>query len=249
MIRSIVLVMLAALCSSTAFAQNRCHTLNDNPLGVCVDSGCESLCPVSSPPIESRLMAGFFTQQTDGKIIVTGVLPNSPAAIAGVEVGDHLLRVDNFALPFDGGAPDWQDGQWHMIELRRGSLFLRKQIKMKSVQTIVSQLPVLSDPIKNASFPPAQVSFIAAPFISGMLVHNDGSQFVVDTILQGSPAESAGIRPGDHLMKGEGDAASLLEYSNERRTLRLSLRGYDRGKEVTVRFASLSELLDGAAMR
>jgi predicted metalloprotease with PDZ domain len=244
----LALGILLAISSSTVLAQSNCRTLDDHPFGSCLETGCAVFCPLPSKKIESaRLMPGFFIEYKAGRMVVTGVLPNSPASIAGVQVGDELLEVDNLPVPFDSIAADWQEGWWHTIRLRRGSIVLTKRMKMKSVQSILSQLPVLSSPIKPASFSSERNSFSVEPFLSGMLVHGDGDEFVVDTVLRNSPAERAGIRPGERFMGTKGEEESFLQYSNERRTLTLTLQGHGKNKVVSIRFASLPELLESAA--
>jgi predicted metalloprotease with PDZ domain len=214
--KTLVLGILIAISAPMALSQH-CVQFNDRPNGGCFETGCEIYCALANKTIESRLMPGFFTEPKAGGIVVTGVLPSSPASVAGVQVGDVLLGIDGLAVPFDGIDSAWQEGERHTIRLKRGSLLLTERIETKTVQRILSQLPAMSNPVKLASFSFEQPPFSAEPFLSGMLVHRDGDEFAVDTVLRNSPAERAGIRPGDHLtgIKGEADAF-FLQYSNER---------------------------------
>jgi predicted metalloprotease with PDZ domain len=244
---ALALGLLIAISPSVALAQY-CVTLNDRPNGGCLETGCELYCALPSARGQSaKLMPGFFVEQKDGRVLVTGVLPNSPAAIAGVRVGDELLEVDSLHVPFDSVAPDWQRGRWHTIQVKRGSVSFTERINSESVQSLVSALPVISNPIKPVSFPSSETSFRVTPFLSGMLVRANRDEFVVEAVLLHSPADRAGVRPGDRLLRINGETVSFLEYSNERRTLNLTLRGHKATKQLSVRFASLPELLESAA--
>jgi S1-C subfamily serine protease len=53
------------------------------------------------------LPPGFFVEQKKGRILVSGVLPNSPAAFAGIKKEDELLGIDNLHIPFDDIDSDW----------------------------------------------------------------------------------------------------------------------------------------------
>lgn len=245
--RALALGMLIALSPSVVFAQY-CVTLNDRPNGGCLETGCELYCALPSARTQSaKLMPGFFVEQKDGKVLVTGVLPNSPAAIVGVRIGDELLQVDNLHVPFDDVAPDWQRGRWHTIRMRRGSVLFTERIKSESVQSLVSALPALSNPIKPVSFPSNETSFRVAPFLSGMLVRANEDEFVVEAVLLHSPADRAGLRPGDRVIRINGETVSSLEYSSERRTMTVTLRGHKANRRLSLRFASLPELFESAA--
>jgi len=243
--KTLPLVLLFAISSPVVFAQ--CFRVNDTINGNYAETGCIDFCALPSRIEATNLMPGFFTAYEDGKATISGVLPNSPASGVGLRVGDELLEVDNQAVPFVNDASVWQQGQWHTIKFRRGSLVLSKTIKTETVQEIVAGLPAMSNPLKPASFSLKTTSFKPEPFLSGMLVHREGAEFVVDSVLRSSPAEGVGIKPGDRL-SGTEAAPSSLQYSNERTELQLTLQSRPgRGKHVTVRFASLAELLDSTA--
>lgn len=245
--RTLALGILVVTSSWPAAAQN-CVTITDRPNGGCLETGCEIVCALPSARNEAnKAMPGFFVEQENGRILVSGVLPNSPAAFAGVKRGDELLGIDNLHIPFDNVDSDWQQAGWHVVRFRRGTDIFSERIKTESVQNILVDLPVLSNPIHLASFSKEQNSFKVAPFLSGMLVRADASEFVVIAVLLNSPADRAGIKPGDHLLHNDGQTAISLQYSKERRTLKLLLGTNAGNRQVSVRFASLPELLQSAA--
>ena len=244
---TLALGILVVTSSWLAVAQN-CVTITDRPNGGCLETGCEIVCALPNARTEAKkVMPGFFVEQKGGRIIISGVLPNSPAAIAGIKKGDELLGIDNLHIPFDNIDSDWQEARWHAVRLRRGTAIFTEDIRSESVQNILADLRALSNPIHLASFSKEQNSFKVAPFLSGMLVRPDGTEFVVTAVLVNSPAERAGIKPGDRLLRNDGETASSLQYSNERRTLKLSRGRNASNRQVSVRFASLPELLQSAA--
>jgi predicted metalloprotease with PDZ domain len=244
--KSLAFGILVVTSSWPGVAQN-CVTITDRPNGGCLETGCEIVCALPSARTEAKkFMPGFFVEQKAGRIIVSGVLPNSPAAIAGIKKGDELLGIDNSHIPFDNVDSDWQEAGWHTVRFRRGKAIFTEGIRTESVQNILADLPALSNPIHLASFSREQNSFKIAPFLSGMLVRADGAEFVVAAVLMNSPAERAGIKPGDRLRANDGETATSLQYSNERRSLKLSL-GTNGRRQISLRFASLPELLQSAA--
>src|ERR1700733_10739523 len=104
----LLLGMLMTFWSSAAFGVE-CMTLTDRPNGSCFETGCTIFCALSAKPESARLSPGFFTEYKDGKLVISGVLPNSPAATAGLQSGDTLLEVDHHVLPFADIKPVWQE--------------------------------------------------------------------------------------------------------------------------------------------
>jgi predicted metalloprotease with PDZ domain len=245
MLKTLVLGCLLAF-APVAFAES-CVTLNDRPNGGCFETGCEFFCAHATRTQATSLMPGFFTEYEGGKMVISGVLPNSPAYVAGIRIGDVVLRIDDRPVPFDDVSSVWQKSRSHTVELRRGSYSFLKQIQTRSIQSILSGLPVLSNPLRTVSFAGGDTSFKAEPFLSGMLVHTDGAMFAVDAVLKHSPADSAGIRPGDRLVGAEDTTVSSLQYSNERTDLTLTLRRRGKEERVPIRFAPLPEFLELAA--
>lgn len=190
---------------------------------------------------------GFFTEYKRGNLVISGVLPNSPAAMAGLQSGDTLLEVDHHALPFADIKPVWQEDEWHTIQLKRGSALLTEKIKPQTMQSILSRLPVVSSPLKPVSFPVKARSFEIQPFLSGMLLDRSNSNLVVDAVLRGSPAYRAGVRPGDFIVGTKTDNTDFLQYSSERKTVSFVLRRAGKDSPVTLRFVSFPELLESVA--
>jgi len=244
-LKTLLLGCLVAFVAPIALAQF-CVTLNDRPNGGCWETGCEFYCANATRAQTTSLMPGFFTEYEAGKMVISGVLPNSPAYLAGLRIGDVLLRIDDRAVPFADINSVWQESRSHTIELRRGSFSFVKQIRTRNLQSILAGLPVLSNPVKTVSFS-EETTFKAEPYLSGMLVRRDGAFFTVDAVLRHSPAESAGIRPGDRFVATKDTTVSSLQYSNDRAVLTLKLQSRGKDERVAIRFAALPELLELAA--
>lgn len=245
-LKTLLLACLVAFVAPIALAQF-CVTLNDRPNGGCWETGCEFFCAHATRAQTSSLMPGFFTEYEAGKMVISGVLPNSPAYLAGIRIGDVLLRIDDRAVPFGDVNSVWQESRSHTIELRRGSFSFVKEIRTRSLQSILAGLPVLSNPLKTVSFSEETTTFQPEPYLSGMLVRRDGAMFTVDAVLRHSPAESAGIRPGDRIIAPKDTTISSLQYSNDRTVLTLTVQSRGEGERVAIQFAALPELLELAA--
>jgi predicted metalloprotease with PDZ domain len=245
----VLLGVVLAVTSSIAASAVECYTILDNPKGKCLNSECSELCVLSVSAISrGDLTPGFMTNQKSGSLVVVAVVPHSPAQRADVRVGDELLSVDGISAPFKGDKrPTWQSATTHLIILRRDRELLSKEVASVSTDALIASLPALTDPLTPVEFSGNFRSPLrAAPFMSGLKVHRDGTDLVVDSVLLGSPAAEAGIRPGD-VLSDVGLAPARVQYSSYREILDLRVkRGYN-ARHVKVKFASLTDILDGSS--
>lgn len=247
-LRAAVILGILSVFPSSLIAQF-CVTIQDRPDGGCLETGCSIVCAEPNARIErGGLMPGFFSDYQNGKTVVVGVLPGSPAFQAGIRAGDEFEAVDSKTIP-GSGASAWQDAQPHVVRIKRGASIFAKKFGAVSVGVILSHLPVWTDPVKAVSFPSSDQSFVVRPFMTGVLVREDGTGFAVGTVLRGSPADRAGIKPGDRLETSRSVSAYSLEYSNERRFVTVRLRRARTEKILTLSFLSLSEVLDAVAAK
>lgn len=245
------LVILVFAYSALAEAQTYCkRLLYDEPNYNCFTSVCFYFCP--EPPrrvsVSDRLTPGFFTEEKGAKQVVVGVIPNSPAYYSGVQMGDELLEVDNTPVPLTSDGFLWEHGNYHILKLRRDSELVITKIVTVQTRELLARLPADSAP-QLASFRPERPNILALPFLSGMLLHSDGPNFVIDRIIKRSPAYRAGLRSGDTITLRGDNSVESLEYSDERKEITINvLRGKEKGT-MTVRFASLSELLQTVSLK
>ena len=163
---------------------------------------------------------GWINEETSMEVSTTAVewvTPGSPAAAAGFQPGDVITRFDTVANP------DWQK--------------VFEQTKLNASQTV----PVTVDrggqslnlnlavpaAAKNDSFDPSDMGLLAQ-YLSGPIG--------VQEVQAGTPAEQAGLKPGDQIESVDGHAFHTVE----------SLVAYmqvGQGKPIT-----LSVLRNGATL-
>lgn len=243
------LLGVAVGLSSCIFAHAQaCYNLLDKPSHQCPNSECSEFCALSvTTALWNDLIPGFSTGQRSGQISVMTVVPRSPAELADVRVGDELLSIDGISAPFNGGeAPNWQDGAPHSVVLRRGEIVLSKEMKGVSTEALVASLPRISEALTPAALSVNRIEPLRpAPFMSGLKVHREGVDLVVDAIVIGSPALQEGILPGDVLVNS-GATPGQIEYSSYRRVLYLTVKHGMTIREVNLTLASLTDIFNGA---
>jgi serine protease Do len=163
-------------------------------------------------------LAKEFELDEEKGALVSRVLPDGPAASAGVEVGDVIVDFDGSAID------DWRDlprvvagtpvdKQVDMVVVRKG--------KRKSLEVSVGQLeePELAQ-AKGEEPGPAQFGLRVqnlTPEIADQLGVEPGGGVVVTDVDPGSPADEAGIRRSDVIV--EVDRKEVKTVSELRKRL------------------------------
>ncbi|HEX3871223.1 MAG TPA: PDZ domain-containing protein, partial [Pirellulales bacterium] len=138
-----------------------------------------------------------------GNIIVEDVAPASLCARAGIEKGDEIAKVNDAAA---SGPESVARPMLSLIGSARTMLTLRRA--GRTFEATVALNPANASPagpsIANAPVPSAPEGNVF-----GMFVHQEGTgPVVVDSVSPLSPAEKAGIRPGDMLLSVGGYPAA-----------------------------------------
>lgn len=149
----------------------------------------------------------------DQKPVVGWVDPSSPAAEAGIKAGDEVMAVDGKAIK------RWRDlemvtisspNRVLLVQLRRGSENLAVTLKPKSVSRYALGWAGLAPPI------PAEVQ----------------------RVMPGSPAEAAGLLPGDRIVAVDGHPVEhffdVVRLVGERAEKEISLQVMRGGELVTL---------------
>jgi regulator of sigma E protease len=152
---------------------------------------------VSAGPIANLVLAaliywGLFFFGTEQLLPVLGPPPaGSPAALAGVQNGDRALSVAGEATP------SWADFRWQ---------FVRKAADAGRVLVVVERGGRQSTLAVDASSL-GDDGWSSDPFAKlGLRFYQVPIPPVVGKVLPGSPAEAAGVLPGDKVLQADGKA-------------------------------------------
>lgn len=142
---------------------------------------------------------GLVGQNQDSKAIVTQVMTDSPAAKAGLLVGDQLIKVEESQITeFD-----------QLLETLR-----KKRAGQKIVLTYKRGEEEKTSEILLTGRPgtPAQATTVSL----GLAGQDKEEKIVVERVSVGGSAAKAGVKIGDVITKVDGQAPGLLESLNEK---------------------------------
>jgi S1-C subfamily serine protease len=161
----------------------------------------------SDSSFQSSLQPGFFVKEAGGDLMVSEVVPGSPADHAGIRVGDVLLAVNGNVVGTRCPTTEWESSRGS----KRAELLIKRDgarsvviTSLIDVQTLVASQWFTNNPSSGLS----PVHFIPSDgetpprgsFVVGVQLKAMGKNIVVDAVLHGSPAARAGIEPGDTLL-------------------------------------------------
>ncbi|MBI3474739.1 MAG: RIP metalloprotease RseP [Acidobacteria bacterium] len=151
----------------------------------------------------------------DGPAVIGWILPNTPAATAGVQIGDKIDRVENIQNP-----------TWEQVEIKEG-LSPNQPLKFAINRNgVVSELTLTPQPSGrnqwgDIGWVPKEPNFIATMIEPGM------------------PAEKAGMRVGDQIQSVNGQQipalAVLVDMLSHSKDQPLDIVVLRDGKEMTMR--------------
>lgn len=192
------------------------------------------------PAIKERTVPGYLGVQVEadarGRIVVTAVAAGSPAATAGLQAGDLLLKIANREFPTVAAFREWlrsrSPGDSLALTVQRG----KKKL-------------ALTAPLVPVSRPRSSQRAILGVQVGEEV---DGQGAAIRRVTPNSPAAGAGIRPGDRILKLDGtplaDGNRLIDALSERQpgeTVSLWLKREDREMELKVRLSAAPEFDGG----
>jgi S1-C subfamily serine protease len=201
------------------------------------------------------LQPGFLVIQQQGKMIVSSVLPNSPASAAGIRIGDQLLRI-NGSEPYgrDCNMANWgslEQPTVTILTIRRDSGFSRVvPIQLQSVRQYLNASLITAR--ARANFKPASQRSHDVPavgtFTLGLEGDLLGGSLVVRSVLKNSPAHRAGISPGDSILEINGHSLSesdliYLKDLTGRDQLTVKVRTTYGARSIELQAEGVSEIL------
>lgn len=256
--RLVLSLSFLLLCYSTAYANlpYSCDNLDDHS-GTCAASDdCVGRCAMHFPlrSVLNPLMPGFLTGFVDHQLIVTGVIPHSPASDAGVMVGDRLIAVDGVRLPGSYGLRAvWQEAREHDLVVERSGRFVHFSVTPVSEQVILAKAWSDFDPLGQRSMElvgftkrhsAATIPAVRNAFLSGMKTLQKDHQLIVEKVLPGSAAEAAGIHKGDVITHS---STNNMESSDSRSAMDLTVQRGDSARSIHLQMTSISEILRALA--
>ena len=190
---------------------SQCRNCHQADVGAAVNAAAPALQPqgpwigISVAPADGVLRSQLRLPEGSG-VIITQVLPNSPAQQAGVEPHDVLLAVNGkpvaSADDLEGQIRSATTGGTLELKLLRGGKPLDKQVTPQT-QAYADWLQALS----SAGQPVYRIGVSMSPpdeTLRKQLGLAGG--FVVTEVNVGSPAEAAGVKAGDVLLSANGKA-------------------------------------------
>jgi S1-C subfamily serine protease len=159
---------------------------------------------------------GIYLSDDDGAAVVAEVIPDSPAAKAGMLPGDVLLSFGDSTTPtaaaFRAAVAAAKSGDRVRIRLRRGE---REQIvvvrlgdrpRPAGAGGVVVPAPVVPGGGPSPAIEPGRVVAVApVRGFLGLSVEERDGVVAVARVLEGAPAQRAGVLPGD-VLQAIGDA-------------------------------------------
>jgi serine protease Do len=223
--------------------------------------------PLSLPLASLLLLApiadgwlGVYLDPDRDQAVIAEVIPESPAARAGLQAGDELLAVGDQSTPT-------RDGLVAAIRGHKAGERLRIKLRRDGKESIVTvqlaerpgSLPAPTaeaapvPPKQNRPPQPAVETAVVEPVPArerkaylGLRVRETDRGVVVDAAIDGGPAQSLGIRPGerittlgDRTVRGLGDLDAVLQGGEPGKKLPIGLQSEAGTRSLTITLGSV----------
>lgn len=220
--------------------------------GICGDKDCNVAAPSSQSYLDSA-HPGLFTRMGDATLVVTGVLPESPAEKAGIAVGDEILQLNGENPIFSCSSHQWQSkGDRHSADLVISRKETRRYVKVSLLpvrQLLAREWQGEGQRVKLASLDSANNSDESL-WLFGFKWRQGSKVLEVTDVLLGSPAERAGLAIGDRItalngfgvQNGDSHVLALLFPRNPAQHVQLTVEG-NAGRQIDLSSESVSQVL------
>lgn len=195
--------------------------------------------PSSPPTLAQRPYLGLTLNDSDKGVVIQQVAPQSPAADAGLVVGDIITAINGTKIS------QASDAVQAISALKPGdkvTLDILHDGNAKSVDVTLGSAPIR----------PGQGNFAQR---SGIGLSYDGKQWTITQLSQDSDLYKAGLRSGDVLQSINGDAfdpaalAKLLTTADASTTVKVTVLRDGKSQDFDVPVPALRVLAMGAFMQ
>jgi len=264
-----VLPLVFAIGRSEAIAQIECVKCHDGngasegwkespDLTVCglqcqniKDKACQMDCVnadtvPAGPGFDSALNPGLLIEQRGGKLLVLSVIPESPAAQAGIRSGDEITSVNGTLPGRSCTLTTWRSrdsAAVSVITLRREGVARKVELALLPMRQFEARLWTGAQP-RDA---------VADQFSVGLTWEADANAIRVTGLLLGGAAARAGVALGDRIVsidsRGAADESALadLQPRDRRYAVKLGVIRKGRVNEISVESTSLIEALSAVS--
>lgn len=212
-------ILLCMFCPSPLFAQIECVQTDCQNFDFTTCDGAQGSVPrlctqacicglsVQRVAFLDSLSPGALVAQRNGALVVTSVLPASPAQVAGLRAGDRITKFNgNFPMEVSCSKAAWNTAaQTASLEIERNGQRIALDLKLLTVRELLRAAWVQStggQAYQQASFTGVHSQHRGLELFGvGLELSADGT--VIGT-LRNSVAQVSGIRAGDRILDVDG---------------------------------------------
>jgi len=209
----------------------------------------------------TELHPGFTTTQSNGFLAVSTVVHGSPADQAGILMNDVILQVNGRPVGISSCEPrDWESKPGSRVSrlvVRRNGQEHQLTVRLLPIRALLSAQWITSSPhsgLVSARFNLGeQTGSLVGTYMFGVQLIRKGDASIVSAVLRASPAEKAGLRPGDKILSLEGNSLELIGMqtlsdvvpTNRSYTTKIQVQRGTRLSDITLTSVGVSEILRG----
>ena len=212
---------------------------------------------------------GVYLAPDREQAVVVEVIPDSPAASAGLQVGDELLAVGDRATPtrddLIAAIRGHKAGEQLRLKIRRAGKESVVVVKLaERPEAVPAPGVVLPTPVPPKQGQPPRPAVETAPIAPvppggqkaflGLRVRETDRGVVVDEALDGGPAQALGIKPGERItMLGDrevrllSDLDAVLQRSAPGKKLAIGLQSAAGTRSLTITLGAAPGAATGRA--
>jgi len=174
---------------------------------------------------------GLLLTQHSGRIVVSTVIPGSPAYQQDIQVGDEIRMLNGKTFSAGNERIVWASDlnpAIAVLQIKRGSHVFDVRVGLTPLRTLLDAAWNRQFDTNAALEVSSNMASLKArmqtPFTVGARVQQRFDQIIVDSVLEGSPAFLKGIRRGDRLLTIDGNSVDKMSADS----INAILNGYSK---------------------